>query len=117
MEKEKEKLEKKPEEKTSKACKDKLCPQHGLKPLKVRGRTFEGIVIKKLPGRVTIEQQRMFYVRKYERYEKRKTKLHARLPGCIGKDIVVGDYIEIGECRPVSKTIHFVVIKKVRGKK
>jgi len=45
-----------------------------------RGRIFEGIVIKKFPKRVTISFERMIYVRKYERYAKSKTKIHARLP-------------------------------------
>ena len=52
------------------SCADKLCPFHGSKPLKLRGRIFEGTVIKKLPGRVAIQFERMMYVPKYERYEK-----------------------------------------------
>lgn len=104
------KITKKKESKTS--CADKLCPIHGKKKLKVRGRIFEGKVIKKLPGRVTINYERITKVRKYERYEKRRTKLHARLPDCMKDDINVGDRIRIGETRPVSKMIHFVVLGK-----
>ncbi len=96
-------------------CSDKFCPFHGKKSLKLRGRTFEGIVIKKLPGRVTIQFERMLKVKKYERYEKRKTKLHARLPDCLKHEIEVGDLIEISETRPISKTIHFVANKLIRG--
>ena len=51
---------------------DKNCPIHGN--LKVRGRIFEGIVIKKFHKRITIEFERMNYIRKYERYTKSKTK-------------------------------------------
>ena len=40
-------------------CKDRLCPKHGDRKLKMRGRTFEGTVIKKLHGRVTIQFERM----------------------------------------------------------
>ena len=94
-------------------CQDKNCPVHGN--LKVRGRTFEGVVIKKFPKRVTIEFERMNYVRKYERYSKSKTKIHARLPACIEKEINIGDLIKIQECRPLSKIIHFVVIKKIKS--
>ena len=107
---------KKTEEKETVSCSDKLCPVHGSIPLKVRGRTFEGEVIKKLPGRITIRFERFFYIPKYERYEKRNTKIHARLPDCMKEKINLGDYIEIGECRPVSKIIHCVVIKKIRSK-
>ena len=98
-------------------CKDKLCPVHGIKGRRVksRGRVFEGKVIKKLPGRVTIQFERVLYLRKYERYEKRKTKLHARLPDCMKEGINVGDVIQIAETRPISKMIHFIVVKVVRG--
>lgn len=96
-----------------KTASDKDCPIHGN--LKVRGRIFEGKVIKKFHKRVVIEFERMVYIRKYERYTKSKTKIHARLPSCIEKDISLGDLIKIQECRPLSKIIHFVVIKKIKS--
>lgn len=80
-----------------------------------RGRTFEGFVTKKFPKRVVVEFERTVFVQKYERFYKKKTKLHARLPDAIAEQINVGDYIEIKECRPLSKIIHFVVIKKIRS--
>jgi len=94
-------------------CNDRLCPKHGDKKLKMRGRTFEGNVIRVLPGRVTIQFERMLKLPKYERYEKRSTNMHARLPDCMKNDV------EVIETRPISKTIHFVVSKVVRkrGKK
>tara|TARA_Y100000310_G_C20472724_1_gene710874 strand:- start:557 stop:922 length:366 start_codon:yes stop_codon:yes gene_type:complete len=94
------------------SCADRDCPTHGR--LKVRGRHFKGEVIKKHPRRITIEFERTIYIRKFERYMKKKTKIHARLPDCLKEEINVGDYIEIGECRPLSKIIHFVVIKKIK---
>ena len=97
-------------------CKDRLCPIHGDKKLKMRGRTFEGTVTKKLPGRVTIGFERMLKLPKYERYEKRRTKIHARLPDCMKDDVKVGDLILIAETRPISKMIHFVVSRVVRAK-
>jgi len=93
-------------------CTDKDCPKHGN--LKVRGRVFEGKVIRKFHKRVVIEFERMIYVRKYERYAKSRTKLHARLPVCMEKEINLGDLIKIQECRPLSKIIHFVVVKKIK---
>ena len=97
-------------------CNDRLCPIHGDKKLKLRGRTFEGVVIKKLPGRVTIQFERMLKLPKYERYEKRKTKIHARLPECMKNDVAIGDLIQIAETRPISKMIHCVVNKVVKRK-
>ncbi len=97
-------------------CKNRDCPKHGT--LKVRGRMFKGKVIKKFPKRIVIEFERMVYVRKYERYFKSKTKIHARLPVCMENTINVGDLIKVQECRPLSKIVHFVVIEKIKeGKK
>jgi small subunit ribosomal protein S17 len=126
MEKRKENTEKKisktrKKEKNSQnsTCSDKLCPFHGANPLKLRGRVFKGEVVKKLHQRVVILFERMVYVNKYERYEKRRTKLHARLPDCLKDEIQEGDLIKVAECRPLSKMIHFVVIGKSKsgGKK
>lgn len=94
-------------------CKDKDCPFHGK--LRMRGRTFEGKVKRKLPRRITIEFERMTYIRKYERYAKSKTKIHARLPACMENKINIGDTVLVKECRPLSKIIHFVVIKKIKS--
>ncbi len=93
-------------------CNDRDCPFHGK--LRTRGRVFEGIVIKKFNRRVAIELERMIYIRKYERYAKSKTKIHARLPECMENLIDLGDTIKVKECRPLSKIIHFAVIEKVR---
>lgn len=94
-------------------CNDRFCPRHGT--ISLRGRSFKGKVITKFPKRVCIEFERTTYVQKYERYSKRKTKLHARLPDCMANEINIGDYIEIMECRPISKIIHFVVKNKIHG--
>lgn len=95
-------------------CKDRNCHLHGN--LKTRGRVFEGRVVKKFPKRIAIEFERMIYVKKYERYAKSKTKIHARLPDCIANKIEIGDLIKIQECRPLSKIIHFAVIEKVKDR-
>jgi ribosomal protein S17 len=78
-----------------------------------RGRTFEGFVVKKFLKRIVLEFERTVFVQKYERFYKKKTRLHARLPDSMANDINVGDYIQIKECRPLSKIIHFIVIKKI----
>ena len=80
-----------------------------------RGRVFEGTVIKKFPKRVVISFERMNYVKKFERYAKSRTKIHARLPEILEKEINMGDLISVQECRPLSKIIHFIVIKKIKN--
>jgi small subunit ribosomal protein S17 len=76
-----------------------------------RGRTFKGTVTKVFPTRVVIEFERTIYIPKYERYQKKKSKLHAKLPE--GMKIELGDYIKIQETRPLSKIIHFKVLGKI----
>ena len=91
-----------------------------VKKINPRGKVFEGTVIKKFPKRVVIQFDKTVYVKKYERYAKTRTKLHARLPENMEDKINIGDYIKIQECRPLSKIIHFVVtdiIKKAEGEK
>ena len=82
-----------------------------------RGRTFEGKVIKKFPKRVVIGFERTIYVKKYERYKKSRTKIHARLTDEMANKINVGDLIKVQECRPLSKIIHFIVMGKVEKNK
>ena len=78
-----------------------------------RGRAFEGFVVKKFPMRVVIEMERTVYVQKYERFFKKKMRMHARLPQ--GMDVQLGDLVRVRECRPLSKIIHAIVVEKIRG--
>lgn len=89
------------------SCNDKNCPFHGK--LSVRGRMFEGVVVSdKMDKSVTIKFDRFYFIPKYERHEKRKTKIKAHNPPCINAK--QGDHVKIVECRPLSKTKNFVVI-------
>ena len=69
---------------------------------------------KKFKTRIVIEFERPVKIRKYDRYAKKKTKLHAHLPECMTDKIEEGDYVRIKECRPISKLIHFVLMEKIR---
>ncbi len=83
-----------------------------------RKRTFKGKIIKIFPTRVVIESEQTIYLPKFERYYKKKSKLHARIQKHMS--LGIGDIIEIQECRPLSKIIHFVVkgiIKKAEAPK
>ena len=94
-------------------CNDPNCPFHGSLP--VRGQVLEGIVTNdKAERTITVERSFYKFIRKYERYEKRKSKIKAHIPDCI--EVNVGDAVKIAECRPLSKTKHFVVVE-VKGEK
>ena len=82
-------------------------------PAPVRGRMFEGTVTKQFQKRVVIEFERTVYIRKYERFYKKHSKIHARVPN--GLIVQVGDYVRVQECRPLSKIIHAIVVEKVRS--
>ena len=94
-----------------KTCNDILCPYHGS--LKVRGKVLEGEVVSdKMMGTVVVRKERLYYVKKYERFEKRTSRMPAHNPPCISAK--VGDKVKIAECRPISKTVTFVVVEVMK---
>nr|AJS12867.1 small subunit ribosomal protein S17 [uncultured archaeon] len=94
--------------KAEKTCSDKHCPFHGK--LTVRGRILTGVVTSdKMSKTVTVNWTRRLYVPKYERYEKRRSKVKAHNPECIAAK--KGDAVRIAETKPLAKTKHFVVIE------
>ncbi len=91
-----------------KECSDENCPFHGQ--LKVRGQIFTGTVVgDRMSNTVVVEKIYQRYLRKFERYEKRKSRYLAHNPSCIGAE--VGEDVKIIECRPISKKKTFVVIE------
>ncbi len=91
-------------------CEDKNCPFHGTLP--VRGQILRGKVVKVYGKTAVIERELIRYVPKYERYMKKRSKLHAHNPECINAK--PGDIVTIAECRPISKTKSFVIVEVVR---
>ena len=90
-------------------CNDPNCPFHGS--LSVRGQTIDGVVATvKMNKTVVVERNYIRYVQIYERYEKRSSRYSAHAPACLG--LKVGDRVTIAECRPISKTVSYVVIEK-----
>jgi small subunit ribosomal protein S17 len=80
--------------------------------LKVRGAVVEGIVVSDKPkNTIIVEREYLQYIPKYERYERRTSKLNAHIPPCM--DAKVGDKVRIGECKKISKTKSFVLIEKI----
>jgi small subunit ribosomal protein S17 len=92
-------------------CDDDRCPFHGH--VKVRGKILTGKVVS-ISDKQTVVLQREYLqkVAKYNRYERRRGKVHAHLPPCI--ELKEGDTASVAECRPLSKTISFVVIQSRR---
>lgn len=89
-------------------CEDENCPFHGT--LKVRGRVLSGKVVSTASRNfVVVQMEYLHRVRKFNRSERRRSRLSAHLPPCV--EVRDGDIVTIAECRPLSKTISFVVVE------
>lgn len=95
--------------KPKKSCDDKNCLFHG--ELSVRGRVLDGSVVSaKMDKTVIVRRDYLHYVPKYRRYERRHGHIAAHNPPCL--EAKEGDQVKIAECRPISKTVSFVVVEK-----
>jgi small subunit ribosomal protein S17 len=96
-----------------KTCEDRNCPFHGTLP--VRGRFLDGVVASsKMDKTVIVEKEYLQFSKKYLRYERRRGHIPSHNPPCI--EAKEGDRVRIAECRPISKTVSFVVVEKVEEK-
>ena len=87
---------------------DKKNPFNGS--LAIRGKIFEGKVIKsKAKNTVVIEKDTPIYFTKFKRYGRSKSKIHAHVPTNL--DVQEGNQVIAAECRPLSKSVSFVVIE------
>lgn len=99
--------------KPKKACTDRNCPFHGELP--VRGRALEGTVASaKMDKTVVVEREYLHYVPRFKRHERRHSRIPSHNPPCI--DVKEGDRVVIAECRPISKTVSFVVVERLEEK-
>ena len=78
--------------------------------ISARGRKFTGTVAStKMSRTAVVVLERKIYMPKYERYQKRRTRIHAHIP--LGMEVGEGDTVTVQETRPISKTKHFIIIK------
>ena len=99
--------------KPKKSCNDKNCPFHGT--LSVRGRVFEGLVAtSKMDKTAIVEREYLQFSPKFVRYEKRSGHIPSHNPPCINAK--EGQQVKIVECRPLSKTVSFVIVEKLETK-
>src|SRR3990172_4649354 len=92
----------------TKECADPSCPFLGTLPVRVQ--VLSGKEVRyKMDRTVVVQSAFVKKIAKYERYEKRKTKVHAHNPPCIAAK--AGDNVIIAECRPLSKTKSYVVVE------
>jgi small subunit ribosomal protein S17 len=93
-------------------CDDPYCPFHGTLP--VRGAIISGTVRSaKMMGTVVVSREQRVEVPKYERFKRVTHKYSVHNPPCISAK--EGDKVTIAECRPLSKTVSYVVVKVHEG--
>ena len=96
---------------------DHKCPF--TSDVSIRGRIFKGVLLStKMSRTLILRRDYLHYIKKYNRFEKRHHNLPAHCSPAFGRT-KVGDIVVVGQCRPISKTVRFNVIrvekKRVEG--
>jgi len=78
--------------------------------LTIRGKLFEGVVINaKAKRTAVIQKESLIYFEKFKRYGRSKNKIHAHIPSNL--NVNKGDHVTAAECRPISKSVSFVIVE------
>ena len=76
----------------------------------IRGKLFEGTVINaKAKRTAVIQKESLIYFEKFKRFGRSKNKIHAHIPSNL--NVQKGDYVVAAECRPISKSVSFVIVE------
>ncbi|UCC20398.1 MAG: 30S ribosomal protein S17 [Promethearchaeota archaeon] len=95
-------------------CQDQSCPFHGT--TRIRGKITQGVIVsKKSKNTIIIRRDYVQFIKKFQRYERRNTRLACHLPDCLVPEIQIGDLVKVGESRKISKTKAFIVLGKISG--
>jgi len=87
---------------------DKKNPFNGT--LSIRGKLFEGKVVKaKGKDTVVLQKEDPIYFSKFKRYARGTSTIHAHVPSNL--QVKEGDKVVAAECRPIAKSVSFVVIE------
>ncbi|MFA5246423.1 MAG: 30S ribosomal protein S17 [Candidatus Micrarchaeia archaeon] len=87
--------------------------QKTAKVISTRGMIFAGKVVStKAPKTAVVAIDYLRKVPKFERVEKRRTKLHVHVPD--GMEVKEGDTVKFVECRKLSKTKSHVVTEVLK---
>merc|ERR1712151_252514 len=91
---------------------DKKCPF--TSSVSIRGRILKGVVCStKMERTITFRRDYLHYIKKYRRFEKRHKMISAHCSPCFV--VKEGDVVTVGQCRPLSKTVRFNVLKVEEG--
>merc|ERR1739838_721619 len=88
---------------------DKKCPF--TSDVSIRGKIFKGVVLTaKMNRTIVIRRDYLHYIKKYNRFEKRHKTVSVHCSPAFR--LKIGDVVTVGQCRPISKTVRFNVIRK-----
>merc|ERR1712159_562855 len=91
---------------------DKKCPWTGN--VNIRGKLITGTIkTTKMKNTVIIRKDYLHYIKKYNRFEKRHKNTTVNVSPAFR--LKQGDEILAGQCRPISKTVRFNVLKVIRA--
>lgn len=97
-----------PVKKPEKECSDKHCPFHGK--ISIRGKLFDGKATgAKARKTITLKRETPAYYKKFKRYARSESAIHAHVPDCL--EVKEGNTVLTAECRPISKSVSFVVVE------
>ncbi|KAK9867657.1 hypothetical protein WJX84_010702 [Apatococcus fuscideae] len=89
---------------------DKKCPFTGN--VAIRGRILSGTVRStKMNRTIIVRRNYVHFIKKYNRYEKRHSNTPAHVSPCFR--VNEGDIVTMGQCRPLSKTVRFNVLRVI----
>ena len=72
---------------------------------------IRGVVLStKMNRTIVIRRDYLHYIKKYNRFEKRHKTVSAHCSPAYR--LKIGDVVTVGQCRPISKTVRFNVIRK-----
>merc|ERR1712010_358837 len=88
---------------------DNKCPF--TSNVKIRGRILKGMCVSagKMKNTIIVRRDYLHFIKKYQRFEKRHRNIPVHCSPCFR--VKEGDIITIGQCRPLSKTVRFNVLK------
>ena len=72
------------------------------------------VISTKMQRTIIVRRDYLHYIKKYQRYEKRHRNIPVHCSPAF--HVNVGDVATIGECRPLSKTVRFNVLRIEPGK-
>ena len=97
-----------PKEATEGTYIDKKCPFTGN--VSIRGKILKGVIVtSKMKRTVIVRRDYLHFISKYRRFEKRHKNTAAHVSPCFR--VKEGDVVTVGQCRPLSKTVRFNVLK------